>query len=85
MKKAKPEPVVVVTHRARPADKKEWHDYLDEAVEKMFSNISCNTDITAKGYATRVLMKDGSKLMPALQKRVSAFIKGWMACEDSYQ
>ena len=85
MSRPKDKVVIVATHKARAADKKEWHDYLDEAVERMFGNVKCTTDVTAKGYATRIEMRSGGKLMPALHKRITAFIKGWMACEESYQ
>ncbi len=83
-KKIKPALPIVAHHRERE-QVKQWHEYLDEAVMRKFNGVICATYPTAKGHATHVGMKDGGKMLPALNKRVTAFIAGFMACEETYQ
>jgi 3-dehydroquinate dehydratase len=87
IKKRTGKAVVVATHNQRKKyePQKEWHEYLDEAVERAFNVVTCVTAPTAKGYNTNVAMRDNSPLHPRLQRQVRAFINGFMACEETYQ
>lgn len=74
-------PVIVATHKMR-AQPKMWHDFLDEAINARYQNVRAQTYLTRSGMATKIEMRDGSKLAPALNNRISHFIAGWMANEN---
>ena len=77
-----PRTTIVATHRARQPQK-EWHDYLDEAIERKFP-VLASTEPHGKAWATKIATKTGKPLMPALRKRIDAFVAGFMACEETY-
>lgn len=62
-----------------------WFEALDDAVEAKFSRLRSSTHLTARGYRTRITMRDEAEVLrPRERGLVSAFIDGFMACERGY-
>ncbi len=81
-KKANPK---FIEHKPRPRYK-EWNECLDEAVEKHFPDVRCTTVLTRSGWLTKLAstrVGSNGEIKPSLVKRVSAFVAGFMASEDS--
>jgi len=74
-------PVIVATHKLRKPEKA-WHEFLDDAINGRYQNVIAKTYLTRSGMATKIEMRDGSKIAPSLNNRISHFIAGWMANEN---
>jgi len=66
------------------APDEEWSEELDAALSKNYPAINAVTSPTAKGWTTFVEMRDGSKVQPMFRRTLTAFIRGFMASEESY-